>query len=978
MSAYTVNSGLYNPLPDPSGKPSPEQERPAFLYAATRRRGLPGPPTDNRWEQSKQFVDATYIAIQRLMDGLGAASVKILKRQAGGQGALTGGDAKKGKDWVPVESSHPAQWLFEHINTQDTLTGFLSTYVMCRRLFGRTFVYAVPGRSGKPSELWVIRPQHLYPAFGPTADYPFGAWRLTVPTTWSYGFAQAGTAVLDARHVIDDKLPHPQVDYDGYSPLTAGALILDALRSVNEARKNAVEKGTSLDAFFCLPGASKEELEYQREEHRRRNSGANGDRVLFTGAEDVKATALGIAPKDMGFDGAYEQLTRAAAALQGVPGGIADMTDVTSFAQLFASIQQFQTMRLQPEADAIAAVWTKHLIRPHWGADLKLVIELPKLMDQDEMKQRRQSLFAAGGVTVNEERGALDLEPVEGGDVPPAVYLQMEQQKAQPQPMVGAMGGVPGGLNLPGLTDTDGQMTQGDGGQADAAGADSADGGADNPLAANPGQDAISGAVLQALGVQGGDEPGMVRKAWTRFTTKTGGVGARNEQGRELYGEDAEAALAAQQGGGAAPADGGGGGPKPGTHRVSYTVGGKQQVADVPAASEEEAHQIVTALGGKVDKPAAGGGKPRAAGKKPKAAPPGESADRTLGQMQAETRPVERLGADELESEWDRLMSLDEKRELDPDERERYAAVDERVQANRAAAMEEYNRPTGAAGGRRLGETEQKRAGAASPTSAVTQPSGADDAPLPPKAIPIARRAIPVLKPAAAKLAQNPQARQAAEAVHEWGPAVAKRHAAAVAAANNLDAALAHDLILHLLEHLVRIIPGVGRGASLGVGLLRRYRLHQAAKQVRDALQTPEQPSTVSGDTVRPEVRDAMRQAGRHQGVSSDTSISRSGPTRPRNPNGVGSLPRRVGKSRAAVEYARRVMQSLGGGSDQRVTKAAAPGDGWVGQQMALAMTAMASREPVVNVTFPAPPPADAGGRRRGGSAGDPDPLSGC
>jgi hypothetical protein len=71
--------------------------------------------------------------------------------------------------------------------------------------------------------------------------------------------------------------------------------------------------------MIAVAGAGVDELTRLKTEHMARRTGPNGDRILFTGGEDIKATALGIAPKEMGFDSGYEQLTNFVLALFGVP-----------------------------------------------------------------------------------------------------------------------------------------------------------------------------------------------------------------------------------------------------------------------------------------------------------------------------------------------------------------------------------------------------------------------------------------------------------------------------------------------------------------------------------------------------------------------------------------------------------------------------------------------------------------------------------
>jgi hypothetical protein len=260
-NAFTTYAGV---LPPVEGKPPEAAEQVRKEFTAIMRRNLPGVSMDDRFAQVSNYTDIVYTAINRRMKVLMGASIKVMQRAKSIQKALpaAGHEAETSEEWVPVDENHPAQRLFNHVNPQVTKGQFLAESELMLSTTGRSFIYWVPGkRTGKPVEMWTIRTQHISPAFQVSRDYPFGAWRITVPTPLTYGFAAAGNVVIDARYIIDYRLTHPMYTYDGYSPLTALGSQIDAFRSINRSRKNAMDRGVSATAVVNVPGADENELE---------------------------------------------------------------------------------------------------------------------------------------------------------------------------------------------------------------------------------------------------------------------------------------------------------------------------------------------------------------------------------------------------------------------------------------------------------------------------------------------------------------------------------------------------------------------------------------------------------------------------------------------------------------------------------------------------------------------------------------------
>jgi len=522
MAAFTITSTpLSSVLPPTSGHPSDVAEEQRRLFTAVLRRDVPGQSTQDRYTQARSYLGAQYIAIQRVMKGVAAGSIRIMKRRPDAASHIyTVNDAKVSKDWEPAPGSHHLSWLFRTINPQDTLMGFLSQYVMARCLHGVAYIYAPPGRGGKPVELWSIPPQYVSPLHGMSLDYPFGAWRVQLPQPNMYGWGAAGQVVVDARHMIEERTPNPVNPWDGFSPLAAGALQIDTLQTVNEARKNTLERGPSVDTIVSISGASTAELQRQKAEHEQKYQGVHkGARVMFTNGQDVKATATGITPKEMEFKDGYEQLTNFSLALFGVPHPVAGLTDTGSFAQLYAAIQQFRELTLQPMVSEIAAHLTKHLVHKYWGEDYCLCIELPVLTNPEIENQNTQTYANMGVYTLNDTLRRLGQDAKPDGDVPVSIYLAKLQQAMAPQPGAEDAGGMPGQEG----TGEDAGPTE-------------------------PGQQESLDAATEALG-GGAEEPVVksmrIHKAgWTRATTKSGHTAATNSiSGRTIYGADAERVL---------------------------------------------------------------------------------------------------------------------------------------------------------------------------------------------------------------------------------------------------------------------------------------------------------------------------------------------------------------------------------------------------------------------------------------------------
>ena len=180
------------------------------------------------------------------------------------------------------------------------------------KLTGRAFLWAVPGRkTGKPVRLWVLRTPYVTAGYQISEQYPKGNWMVNIPQPKTYGYSQAGVVWLDAREVCDQRYTHPRYPWAGYSPLQAGALQIDSLTGISQARKSMMDRGSSLDGMVSISGATFDQLtQYKAELDQKYTGQARGGRIMVTSGDDIKAVALnGFAPIDIAFSDGYNELS---------------------------------------------------------------------------------------------------------------------------------------------------------------------------------------------------------------------------------------------------------------------------------------------------------------------------------------------------------------------------------------------------------------------------------------------------------------------------------------------------------------------------------------------------------------------------------------------------------------------------------------------------------------------------------------------
>jgi len=315
-----------------------------------------------------------------------------------------------------------------------------STYL---DLAGNCIWLVARGNDGLPSELWPLRPDLV--RILPTRD----------PRVWSYGYvmdpsnAQTGTTAeiipIPRGDVIHVKYPNPLDPYFGQPPLRAAsrAVSLDnaATDFVDTLLRNYAVPGAVIEVVDEIDQTIADKL---KRRWRESFTGSHrGDVVVLQKGMSVKS--LGMSLRDLEFPdlrGVTESRIcmafKVPPILVGAKVGL-DRSTFANYKEARASLWEESIMPLQRRfGDAIS---TKLL--PEFAGAGRAAVEtrwdnsdvLALREGERDRWERATNALARGGITLNDFRRTIDLDPVPAGDVfmvPAGVTLQPADHLGEP------------------------------------------------------------------------------------------------------------------------------------------------------------------------------------------------------------------------------------------------------------------------------------------------------------------------------------------------------------------------------------------------------------------------------------------------------------------------------------------------------------------------------------------------------------------
>ena len=468
------SSRSYTSTPEENARraAAPSQE----IYVRALRSRAPGQPTDSRLEQSRHQQGAVHVAINVLGSQAASCLARVKRRKPDDD------ETPDQDNSEPVPYGHELSRLMRRPNGKETGGMLRRRMVQQLCLTGSALLWRLLDGTGTPAELWNI-PSGTWQPLMRSPSYPEGAYRVTPyyaygPFATVPGLMQPGGVVIPSEEIVRADFPHPLVTYDAYSPLTACALQLDALEMVDRSRMYGMRQGINPSATYDLPPEAgvpdPAEIDRLKEELNAKLGGPeNTGRVVVT-TGGGKLSPYSHSPADMMWESSWSQLVDFVLSVFGTTKTISFMSEASSYAALYAALKQFNLLSLVPLMQLLADAINVQLIWPHWGEEYFVEFEPRRIDDAEDKRQNLSLLTSVGGLTFNELRAALELEPTDEPWGAERAYtgqaqakLQQEQQREQQAAQAQAGGvlapGQPPGQpdEITGAMDSPGAVSEG-------------------------------------------------------------------------------------------------------------------------------------------------------------------------------------------------------------------------------------------------------------------------------------------------------------------------------------------------------------------------------------------------------------------------------------------------------------------------------------------------------------------------------------
>jgi HK97 family phage portal protein len=303
---------------------------------------------------------------------------------------------------------HPLLDLLKRPNGAQGRAEFLEAVYSYLLLAGNAYVEAVPGATGLPGELHVLRADRM--SLVPGADGWPVAYDYTVSgRTHRYQMAGAQSPICHLKGF------HPQDDHYGLSPLQAAAVAVDVHTSASSWSKALLDNAARPSGAIVYKGADGQSAlssdQYDRlvSEMETHHQGARnaGRPMLLEGGLDWKP--MGFSPSDMEFQQTKEAAAREIAIAFGIPPMLVGIPGDATYANYQEANRAFYRLTVLPLATKVMADLA-HWLSGFAGSEVDLrpdLDQVPALAVERDQQWAR--VGGADFLTVAEKRVFLGL-----------------------------------------------------------------------------------------------------------------------------------------------------------------------------------------------------------------------------------------------------------------------------------------------------------------------------------------------------------------------------------------------------------------------------------------------------------------------------------------------------------------------------------------------------------------------------------------
>lgn len=327
-------------------------------------------------------------------------------------------------------TSHPLLDLLDKPNEETTKAEFIYTLQSHKKLTGDAFVLKL--RNGQQvTGLRLLQPDKVtLDLQSPTEKDP------TVIKSYTYKDVINGEQikiVYDPKDIIHFKKPNPNNQFRGLGAVEALAETIDLDNLTTETTKKFFTNGAITNFVLSAPGkVTEEQIARLEAQMRSKHGGAsNAFKAMILGG--------GLEPKDISYTNREMQFLEQLAWYRdkimigfGNTKASLGMVDDVNRASFEGSNIGWLRTTIKPDDESIVNTLNEYLA-PDFGVNLVLGFCDPVPEDRADDIEEVKALYPIGVMTLNESRGLLDLDEVDGGDEfkqpQPSPFLPQEDEE---------------------------------------------------------------------------------------------------------------------------------------------------------------------------------------------------------------------------------------------------------------------------------------------------------------------------------------------------------------------------------------------------------------------------------------------------------------------------------------------------------------------------------------------------------------------
>lgn len=349
--------------------------------------------------------------------------LKAWMRTLGGKAAQS---ADRSDDIQEVDD-HPILEVLRRPNIDESGTDYHRFLYLCRMIPGNGYEYVIDP-NGSDRAMRCLFPGYVTVLPGP--DRLVGAYR--------YGRDPSAVRVFEPSEVVHHKhMPSLTDPLYGVSPMACVVTENKTLQAAVYREMMSILNDRRPDfAVVMQPGTAQAQIDRAREFFKREHQGPSKVRLPLI-AEGVDIKTFGWSNRDMEAPALLESFRKAVKDAYGV----GDMLDSKSAGQISIGSggvgdaeKRFIRQVVLPEVTAVCELRTDFML-PMFGLDPNdywFAPDNPIVDDVVQVRTSQVALMNAAAMTINEQRAAEGLEPVEGGDVPRYNGVPLDRVGAMP------------------------------------------------------------------------------------------------------------------------------------------------------------------------------------------------------------------------------------------------------------------------------------------------------------------------------------------------------------------------------------------------------------------------------------------------------------------------------------------------------------------------------------------------------------------